>query len=153
MSDTSPSLKEFFTLDHRRCDEKWAEVEAAAQAGDVELEKENWLSFQGEMLRHLRMEEEVMFPAFEQASGMTDAGPTFVMRSEHTQMRGLLDQMAAALERGEAQELLDLGDTLLLLIQQHNQKEEHMLYPMSEQALAARWDALREELDRYPTHS
>ena len=61
--------------------------------------------------------------------------------------------MAAALERGEAQELLDLGDTLLLLIQQHNQKEEHMLYPMSEQALAARWAALREELDRYPTPS
>ena len=149
MSDTSLSLKEFFALDHRRCDEKWAEVEAAAQAGDVELEKEKWRTFQSQMLRHLRMEEEVMFPAFEQASGMTDGGPTFVMRSEHDQMRGLLDQMDAAEDGGDHDELTDVGDTLLILIQQHNQKEEHMLYPLAEQALAAEWASIRERLSEY----
>ncbi len=149
MSDTNLSLKEFFTLDHRRCDEKWAEVEAAAQVGDVELEKENWRAFQGEMLRHLRMEEEVMFPAFEQASGMTDSGPTFVMRSEHEQIRGLIEQMRAAAEGGDYDELVDLGDSLLMLIQQHNQKEEQMLYPMAELALAADWAKIRERLFEY----
>ena len=64
MSDTSQGLKEFFTLDHRRLDGKWAEVEAAVQARDVDAEKSSWRSFQRELLRHLRMEEEVMFPAF-----------------------------------------------------------------------------------------
>ncbi len=149
MSDTSQGLKEFFTLDHRRCDEMWAAVEAAAQAGDVEVEKENWRIFQGEMLRHLRMEEEVMFPAFEQASGMTDSGPTFVMRSEHEQMRGLIEQMGAAADGDDYDELVDLGDTLLMLIQQHNQKEEHMLYPMAEQALTADWAKIHERLLAY----
>jgi hemerythrin-like domain-containing protein len=153
MSDEAPSLSDYFTSGHRSCDAQWADVEAAADAGKAEDTARAWRRFEASLRRHLAQEEEILFPAFEQTTGMTDAGPTFVMRSEHTQMRGLLDQMAAALERGEAQELLDLGDTLLLLIQQHNQKEEHMLYPMSEQALAARWDALREELDRYPTHS
>ena len=149
MSDTIQSLKEFFTLDHRRCDEKWAEVEAAAQAGDVEVEKEKWRIFQGEMLRHLRMEEEVMFPAFEQASGMTESGPTFVMRSEHEQMRGLIEQMGAAADADDYDELVDLGDTLLMLIQQHNQKEEQMLYPMAEQVLVDNWATIRERLIEY----
>ena len=149
MSDTDQSLTEFFTRGHRQCDGKWAEVEAAAQAGDVDAEKESWRAFQGELLRHLRMEEEVMFPAFEQATGMTDHGPTFMMRSEHDQMRGLIDQMGAAVDGGDHDELVDLGDTLLMLIQQHNQKEEHMLYPMAEQALVADWSKIREKLAEY----
>ncbi len=149
MSDTNQGLKEFFTLDHRRIDDTWAEVESAAQSGDVEVEKEKWRSFQSALLRHLRMEEEVMFPAFEQASGMTQGGPTFMMRSEHDQMRGLLEQMGAAADRGDSDELVDQGDTLLMLIQQHNQKEEQMLYPMAERALAADWTKILERLVAY----
>lgn len=149
MSDTSPSLPQFFTLDHRRCDEKWAEVEAAVQAGDVELAKERWRTFQSQMLRHLRMEEEVMFPAFEQATGMTQAGPTFMMRSEHDQMRGLIEQMGTSADGDDHDELVELGDTLLMLIQQHNQKEEHMLYPMAERALTAGWAEILAKLIEY----
>ena len=149
MSDISQGLKEFFTVDHRRCDEMWAEVETAVQGGNVEVEKQSWRTFQSEMLRHLRMEEEVMFPAFEQASGMTNGGPTFVMRSEHEQMRGLMGQMAAAADSGDYDELVDLGDTLLMLIQQHNQKEEQMLYPMAERALTNDWATIREKLIEY----
>ncbi len=149
MSDTNQGLKEFFTLDHRRIDDQWAEVETAAQAGDREVGKEKWRSFQGELLRHLRMEEEVMFPAFEQATGMTQGGPTFMMRSEHEQMRGLLEQMGAAADADDSDELIDLGDTLLMLIQQHNQKEEQMLYPMAERALTADWEKLLERLIEY----
>ncbi len=149
MSDTSHSLKEFFTLEHRQCDGRWAEVETAAEAGAADAVAESWCAFQTELLKHLRMEEEVLFPAFEQATGMTDGGPTFVMRSEHDQMRALLEQMDAAADRGDHDELTDLGDTLLMLIQQHNQKEEHMLYPLAEQALDADWPKIRERLIEY----
>lgn len=149
MSDSHLSLRAFFTQDHRRCDEMWSEVEAAAQAGDRDLGRQNWCSFRDEMLRHFRMEEEVMFPAFEHASGMTDRGPSFVMRSEHEQMRGLLDQMDTAADSDNDDELLDLGDTLLMLIQQHNQKEEQMLYPMAERALTADWMKILERLIAY----
>jgi len=146
MSDESANLAEFFTQDHRQCDDRWVEVEAAAGKADTERVKQLWLAFDGALREHLRREEEVLFPAFEQATGMTNGGPTFVMRSEHEQMRGLLDQMGGAADAGDSQELVDLGDTLLMLIQQHNQKEEHMLYPMAEQALAANWPSLREKL-------
>jgi len=98
------------------------------------------------MRTHLGNEEELLFPAFEAATGMTKAGPTFVMRSEHEQMRALLGRMQAAVERGDLRELLDQGDTLLLLIGQHNSKEEGMLYPLAERALAARWPEIRARL-------
>ena len=40
---------------------------------------------------------------------------------------------------GDTEEALDLGDTLLMVIQQHNVKEEGMLYPMAENMLAGEW--------------
>jgi hemerythrin-like domain-containing protein len=139
-------LAEHFAADHARCDGLWADVEAAIEKGDAASVSAAWRSFDRAMRRHFRMEEEVLFPAFEAATGMAQAGPTHVMRSEHVQMRGVLDQMAAAAEREDHQELADLGDTLLMLIQQHNAKEEAMLYPMSERALADRWPELKDRL-------
>ena len=148
MSDAQTSLDETFRQDHRRCDECWAGVEAAVEAGKAEDIAAAWQRFDRAQRRHLELEEEILFPAFEAATGMTQGGPTFVMRSEHQQMRGLLDQMAAAAAAGDHQELVDQGDTLLLLIQQHNQKEENVLYPMAAQALADRWPELRERIER-----
>jgi hemerythrin-like domain-containing protein len=147
MSESDSSLKEYFTGEHRRCDELWAEIEAGAESEGGQDVATRFERFAAALGRHLRMEEEVLFPAFEEATGMHDAGPTFVMRSEHEQMRGLLEQMRDA--ASEVDELVDLGDTLLMLIQQHNQKEENMLYPMAEQALAAKWADIREKLARY----
>jgi hemerythrin-like domain-containing protein len=50
---------------------------------------------------------------------------------------------------GDAQEALDIGDTLLMLIQQHNVKEEGMLYPMAENMLAQEWAELAVRLAQY----
>ena len=71
------------------------------------------------------------------------------MKTEHRQMIGLLDQIGEAIEAGNAQEALDIGDTLLMLIQQHNVKEEGMLYPMAENLLAGEWESLAEILSEY----
>ena len=141
-------LSEFFTQDHRDCDECWVEVENAIESGDPAAIKAGWAEFDRRQRRHLDIEEQLMFPAFEQATGMT-SGPTAVMRMEHEQMRGLLDQMATALPAGDYQGVLDLGDTLLMLVQQHNQKEEGMLYPMADNALAADWGSLREKVESF----
>lgn len=145
MSDSTSSPSEFFAHDHRRCDSIWVEVEAAAEKGVAEDIATIWRRFDIAMRRHLDMEEKVLFPAFEDSTGMTQ-GPTSVMRSEHAQMRGLLDQMEAASLAADSDELVDLGDTLLMLIQQHNQKEEQMLYPMCDRALSAEWEQIEKKL-------
>jgi hemerythrin-like domain-containing protein len=122
---------------------------SGADSGQEDAMLACWQRFERDLRRHLAMEEELLFPAFEAASGMHDAGPSHVMRMEHEQMRGVLDQMAAAAGRGDRDELLDQGETLHILIQQHNMKEEGMLYPMAEQLLGAEWPGLREKLARF----
>jgi len=139
----------YFTTDHRHCDTLWAAVEAVADRRDVAATQASFEVFAAAMERHFRMEEEVLFPAFEDLTGMHGGGPTQVMRYEHAQMRGLLTQMAAAAAGGETREVLDLGDTLLMLVQQHNAKEEGMLYPMSDRVLTAAWAGLEARLAAY----
>jgi len=146
MTDFSAGLNGFFSGEHRRCDALWAEVEAAVDNGDAATAQTAWQAFAHSMQRHFTMEEEILFPSFEAATGMQGGGPTFVMRAEHQQMRALLQQMADAAEAGDFDTVVDDGDTLLMLIQQHNAKEEGILYPMAEQHLAGDWQQLSQRL-------
>jgi iron-sulfur cluster repair protein YtfE (RIC family) len=145
MPKPTDGLITFFTDDHRECDELWAALEAAVTVKDEPKARALWPEFSGRLEHHLTMEETILFPAFEAATGMK-GGPTAVMRGEHTQMRGVLAEMDRRVKSGDLDGLLDQGDTLLMLIQQHNAKEEGMLYPMAEQVLAGQWDALAAKL-------
>ena len=142
-------LADFFAQDHRDCDSRWATLEGLLDSGDTDAGNQAWREFDDGMRRHFAMEEDILFPAFEARSGMGGGGPTAMMRMEHQQMRGLLDQIGAAMSTGDTEEALDLGDTLLMVIQQHNVKEEGMLYPMAENMLAGEWAALAEQLEKY----
>lgn len=146
-NETSSSPSSFFAADHASCDAMWAAVEAAADKDDRAALGAAFAAFATALRRHLDMEEQVLFPAFEARTGMT-MGPTRVMRAEHAQMRGLLDQMAAAAP-DDPDTLLDHGDTLLMIIQQHNRKEEGALYPMCDTHLRAEWPALAAKLAAY----
>jgi len=132
------NLIEFFTADHRTCDAIWAAIEGGESAA--------FPRFRAELEQHFTMEEQVLFPAFELATGMT-SGPTTMMRMEHEQVRGLLGQMQTAFAAGDEELLLDLGDTLLMVLQQHNQKEEGMLYPLAQAHIPEPWPALKAKLD------
>jgi len=147
--DIESGIVVFFEQDHRDCDARWADVEELLDTQDVDAARPAWQKFDKGMRRHIAMEEEVLFPALESAAGMGGAGPTAVMRMEHKQMQGLLEQIDAAMESDDAEQALDIGDTLLMLIQQHNIKEEGMLYPMAENVLAGHWPKLAELLSEY----
>lgn len=122
------------TAEHRHCDSLFAEVEAAVNRNDFALAKATFAEFQNEMLSHFDLEEQKLFPAFEARTGMT-SGPTQVMRMEHAQIRGLLREMEEAIFRGEQDNFFSLSETLLIMTQQHNMKEENVLYPMCEMHL------------------
>lgn len=142
-------LASFFEQDHRDCDSGWAKLEELLDSADIETVRPVWEKYDKRMRRHLAMEEEILFPAFDVRSGMGGRGPTAVMKMEHQQMRGLLDQIGEAVDAGDAQEALDIGDTLLMLIQQHNVKEEGMLYPMAENMLSGEWSKMAALLEEY----
>lgn len=131
--------------DHKACDDEFARIEQALAAGDWAATGLALATFVAAMQRHLGVEEQVLFPAFEQATGMT-MGPTRVMRMEHAQMRGLFDDMRAATAAQDADGLRGQAETLLIMMQQHNLKEENVLYPMCEEQLADQRTALAGQL-------
>lgn len=126
------SISSFMTGDHRACDLRLADLENHAAAGRWPEARTAWHAFEAAMHCHFRREEDVLFPAFEQATG-GGGGPTFVMRMEHDQMRTTMAQIDAAVRAGDKKRVLALTESLMVLIQQHNMKEEQILYPMSEQ--------------------
>lgn len=127
-------ITEFFTDDHRACDALFVDAENAAHKGNLTEAKNAFEAFEQALQHHLSQEETVLFPAFEQQSGMT-GGPTAVMRMEHEQMRDLLTQLHNALAQNDSDAFLGYAETLNILIQQHNMKEEQMLYPMCDRLL------------------
>lgn len=135
------TIVDFLGADHRACDDLFASAEAAAAQKNWDSARTLFTRFHEAMEHHLTMEEEVLFPAFEKRTGMA-AGPTQVMRSEHVQMRGLMDDMAKAAAASDRDAYLGLSETLNMLMQQHNLKEENMLYPMSDQVLNSERDGL-----------
>lgn len=137
------SASQFLTQDHRGCDTQWIEVEAVADKGDVAATRAAFAKFEHTMKHHFEFEEHELFPALEAATSMNGFGPTVVMRNEHEQMRRVLGAMSNALERGDTRALLDQGDTLLMLVQQHNLKEERILYPLADARLADAWPTLQ----------
>ncbi|MEW6120694.1 MAG: hemerythrin domain-containing protein [Pseudomonadota bacterium] len=128
------SIAEYLGQDHAHCDALFAEAEAAASQNDWGQAAAAHAAFRHAMAHHFAMEETVLFPAFETASGSA-AGPTQVMRSEHVQMNALFDAMDAALRDRDSSAYLGHAETLLWLMRQHNLKEESVLYPMSDRVL------------------
>lgn len=116
-------------LQHTECDEQLNRCEAALHKGDMAAAGRNFRLFSEQLDSHFTLEEDRLFPALEKATGMSH-GPTVVMRAEHIEIRSLRDEANAAIEAGQADQALAVLDTLNVLIQQHNIKEENILYPM-----------------------
>ncbi len=121
---------------HRHCDDLFVAAEEAVQRHDWAVAAQSFARFHAQMRAHFKAEEELLFPAFEAATGM-NAGPTQMMRYEHEQMRSLLSQLAGACATRDDESYAGAAETLLMLMQQHNMKEENILYPMCDQTLGA----------------
>jgi len=120
--------------DHHRCDELFAAAESAIGQAQWDVAEQAFADFRAALSRHFTAEEETLFPAFEARTGMI-AGPTQVMRTEHRQMTELVERMATALGRHDEAGYLGESETLLMLMRQHNLKEEQILYPMADRAM------------------
>ncbi len=134
-------ISNYMKNEHRECDTFFAEAEEAVAKDNWEAANEKYLAFANETILHFKKEEEELFPAFEAHTGMTQ-GPTQVMRYEHEQVRQLIGQMAGAIESQDKDAYLSLAESMMILLQQHNMKEEQMLYAMCDRQLPP---VLREE--------
>jgi hemerythrin-like domain-containing protein len=65
-----------------------------------------------------------------------------MMRQEHQQMLTLMEQMKEAFAAKDREKFLSISDTWMMITQQHNMKEEEVLYPMLDENLAGEAPAL-----------
>ena len=128
------NITDLMSHDHRSCDELFAKAEQGAAKGKWEDAHTALEQFADALEAHFGAEENELFPRFEAATGMTE-GPTSVMRAEHVQIRSAIERMRDALVQTDADDYAGESETLLIMMQQHNMKEENILYPMCDSHL------------------
>jgi iron-sulfur cluster repair protein YtfE (RIC family) len=122
---SAPSINNFLTEDHDRLDgllesfQEWRTKDSAKA-------KDFLTQFTVGLQRHLRWEESILFPLFEQKTGQS--GLTNTLRGEHEEIREWL----AALNRKVEQNDADCDHDEKMLVEElggHNAREEYALYP------------------------
>ena len=122
--------------DHLRLDALLKEAIAALARNDARPATATFGAFASGLRRHIEVEDELLFPPFERRTGMRDAGPTNVMRRDHKDIERRLTSISAALHDG----LLPVSvggemRALAALLDDHNVREEEILYPWCDRVL------------------
>jgi len=125
------TVSAFFEQDHDRLDELFKTFQQLKRF-DFPRAKEAFKEFKFGLQRHIVWEEEVLFPLWEKKTGMSESGPTPVMRNEHRQigqqLEAIHDKVSEQNPDSDKEE-----QTLLDLLGSHNRKEELRLYPAIDQ--------------------
>ena len=129
------TICEFYEQDHDRLDELFKTFQKLKRS-DFPKAKEAFKAFKFGLQRHIVWEEDVLFPLWEEKTGMSEGGPTFVMRAEHRQ----IGQQLEAIHGKVAEQNPDSDQeeqALVDLLGSHNLKEERVLYPAIDQLTSA----------------
>ena len=92
---------------------------------------------------HHGKEEELLFPALEEVGVSREGGPIGVMLKEHQQGRDLVANMHASLahysegNRKAAIDLIQYARAYTVLLNQHIDKENNVLFPMADRHLSS----------------
>lgn len=123
------AILEFMSHDHDRLDAIFAEF---CKEPDAEKARELFLQFDTGLRAHIVWEEDILFPPFEDRTGMRNTGPTAVMRLEHQQIKQHLQTILETL--GETDPSASVN-ALVGVLTAHNLKEENILYPWLDRTL------------------
>jgi len=129
---TDRTITDYLQTDHRRLDGIMESFKSALRDERWEDASSDFREFVLGLRRHIRIEEEILFPVFEEKTGMTEAGPTFVMKMEHKEINELLDRILSATDGHEGATASEAAGILISILTDHNMKEEHILYPESD---------------------
>jgi hemerythrin-like domain-containing protein len=130
---------------HRHCEGYFAAIAEPIGTGDWSAARDALQRYRQAIDRLVQMEEGVLFPAFERETGK-DQGPTRVLRFDHSQLRHLLGELEAAVERGDAEASASLRSRMSVTLHEHWLREERLMLPMLEEVLAGEAGRLVEQL-------
>ena len=128
MGDTAGQVLEH---DHHRIDERFDVFAASLSGGTPDA-----AAFTGgatALRHHIHVEETLHFPVLREAGLLA---PVLVMLREHGEIWDLLDTIDEALVRADLTTVRATWPRLAHLLEQHNAKEERILYPAGDQTLS-----------------
>ncbi len=139
------TIQAAFAADHDRIDALFAEFKRWKRS-DFARAKEAFKEFKFGLQRHIVWEEEILFPLFERKTGMGQRGPTEVMRIEHRQIGGCLEEIHRKVKAQDPNTDHE-EQALLQALTIHTEKEETILYPaldrlLSDEEKAAAFEAM-----------
>lgn len=121
------TISTFFEEDHDRLDGLFKSFQSLKRR-DFAKAKEAFKEFKFGLQRHIVWEEDLLFPLWEEKTGMSEGGPTQVMRREHRQIGDCLEAIHRKVQEEEPDSDRE-EQALLELLKAHNMKEERVLYP------------------------
>lgn len=124
-----------FTDDHEQLDQLLASFRKL-KGSDFDRAKPLFEQFSAGLRLHILREERVLFPLFEEKTGMRDHGPTVVMRAEHQEIIRRLDAIHDKVRSRDTSSDQD-EEALVEILAAHNFKEENILYPAIDRSLNA----------------
>jgi iron-sulfur cluster repair protein YtfE (RIC family) len=125
------AISAVFEQDHDRLDRLFKTFQECKRS-NCSLALRSFMEFRSGLQRHIVWEEDVLFPLWEEKTGIKDGGPTTVMRAEHRQIVERLEAIHRKVHVHDPDSDQD-EKALLALLGSHNMKEERILYPSIDQ--------------------
>lgn len=132
MEITGAGIAEFFEADHRRLDG----IVAGFSRASLKEKRARLEEFDAGLERHIRWEEELLFPAVGAKQPGIAQGPIPVMLLEHEEIRRHKADALKALRAGDEAASEAALRQMFHVLSHHNAKEEQILYPACDELLS-----------------
>lgn len=153
VNDVAPAMNSFNDLleVHRELDELFFQHQRALMRNEIERAEDLLAEYSRNLLAHMRDEEGVMLPIYEERVQAPVGGAVDIFISEHEKLRQFLALFVQEIDKIRQMDDVERGVLFLLdsqhlfkrLLVHHDTREKKMLYPLLDQVTT---EAEREEL-------
>jgi regulator of cell morphogenesis and NO signaling len=128
-------VTEYLAWDHDGQEDALLAARDAADEGRPADAAGHFDGYRRRLLRHMRLEEEILFPLVESLVPRV-ARDVVEMRLEHGHVQRHLAQAAAAVEAGDLAGFRAAFEALGLILMAHEAREERIVYPILDRSLS-----------------
>jgi iron-sulfur cluster repair protein YtfE (RIC family) len=134
--------------DHRRYESVLDDCRVAAEQEDWKRVRRLFDELVSHLKLHMRMEERVVYPAYDEAQG-ADRAVTEAMRGEHDEVVRLLRDLSWILKTNDSEHFLESLQPLKEAMARHHHNEEQTFLPVAAHALLGRREEITRKLEAF----
>ncbi len=129
------NITEYLAWDHDGQEDELFETRDAIDRSDLITALARFETYQRKLIRHMRLEETILFPLIESLAPAISTAVT-EMRHEHGHVRQALLAMRRALLAGALDTFRQASEDLELVLLAHEAREERFVYPVLDRCLS-----------------